>query len=401
MSRVAAALLCVSVAGWARTTAQDSAASINCTVDVSGSLGDCRSIIDCPALLEVFNNIKQQRGDRAEQIKMLRELSAKCPKQGTQSLVCCETEATEKAPELLVQTRSMLPASQWKLNTDKCGQNFVNRIIGGQNATIGQFPWMVSIQYNNMVPGDPTALRHGCGGTLITARHVLTAAHCLSSLNIDDPEPKAVVLGEVNFLDDPDCLPDQPDICAHNATVTVEIEAIQTHPFYEHDTSLALPNDICIIKLAREVEFSAWVAPICLYREPAILGETRSDLAPASNAFIAGWGQSRIEISSDEQMFTPFLQFAAVPMRGLHECEVQFKRETAGLEGRLCAGAGESGRDTCRGDSGGPLMVTDEFGTTWYQTGISSFGAGRCGQVSGYTRVLDYIDWIEETLEFL
>ncbi|CAL4061325.1 unnamed protein product, partial [Meganyctiphanes norvegica] len=66
----------------------------------------------------------------------------------------------------------------------------------------------------------------------------------------------------------------------------------------------------------------------------------------------------------------------------------------------LCAGKGD-GKDTCRGDSGGPLMLTDKFGQIWYAVGIASFGDTVCGSKNGqsiFTNVHHYIDWIKSNL---
>lgn len=68
----------------------------------------------------------------------------------------------------------------------------------------------------------------------------------------------------------------------------------------------------------------------------------------------------------------------------------------------MCAG-GRKGFDTCKGDSGGPLMTTDSSNGTpyWYMVGVVSFGASPCG-LEGYpgvyTRVSAYMDWIEARL---
>lgn len=51
------------------------------------------------------------------------------------------------------------------------------RVVGGQNATLGAWPWVVALGYRSTkTPGSPVFL---CGGSLITNRHVLTAAHCV------------------------------------------------------------------------------------------------------------------------------------------------------------------------------------------------------------------------------
>ncbi len=62
-----------------------------------------------------------------------------------------------------------------------------------------------------------------------------------------------------------------------------------------------------------------------------------------------------------------------------------------------------SGKDTCGGDSGGPLIVrsTDQGEAPWYQVGIVSFGTLICGegQPGVYTRVAPFMEWIEHKMK--
>lgn len=73
-------------------------------------------------------------------------------------------------------------------------------------------------------------------------------------------------------------------------------------------------------------------------------------------------------------------------------------------QGQLCAG-GEKGRDSCRGDSGGPLMTisADKSGEiNWYAAGVVSFGPSPCGMENWpgvYTRVSKYVNWIVSKLK--
>lgn len=68
----------------------------------------------------------------------------------------------------------------------------------------------------------------------------------------------------------------------------------------------------------------------------------------------------------------------------------------------MCAG-GERGRDSCVGDSGGPLMHTFKNDSgQWYIEGVVSFGNQRCGSEGWpgvYTRVSDYLGWINENVK--
>lgn len=72
-------------------------------------------------------------------------------------------------------------------------------------------------------------------------------------------------------------------------------------------------------------------------------------------------------------------------------------------DSQLCAG-GVPEKDSCGGDSGGPLMYPGKaqgVGVRYVQRGIVSFGSKRCG-IGGYpgvyTRVSDYMMWILDNI---
>lgn len=59
-----------------------------------------------------------------------------------------------------------------RLNKEICGKprvKFTSRIIGGDDAQFGEFPWQVLIKIGG----------RQCGGTLVNRQHVVTAAHCV------------------------------------------------------------------------------------------------------------------------------------------------------------------------------------------------------------------------------
>ena len=89
-----------------------------------------------------------------------------------------------------------------------------------------------------------------------------------------------------------------------------------------------------------------------------------------------------------------------MPIRGDDLCEKEmgdiFVRDT-----QLCAGGvPKPGKTLCAGDSGGPLQCVGSDGL-WYQYGIVSYSGGNCGEANTpdvFTKVSQYIDWIEKTI---
>lgn len=88
----------------------------------------------------------------------------------------------------------------------------------------------------------------------------------------------------------------------------------------------------------------------------------------------------------------------------ISECNRIYSRHNVVLTNKqLCAG-GVSGQDSCRGDSGGPLMVFDKSNPRapfWFLSGVVSFGPSPCGLAGWpgvYTRIGAYMDWINQNV---
>ena len=109
----------------------------------------------------------------------------------------------------------------------------------------GEYPWQVAIlkkeQYDNV---------YVCGGSLIDASHILTAAHCIKQYR---PEELRIRLGEWDVNNDSEFYPN----------IEMDSLSINIHPeFYSGN----LYNDIAIIKLDGFVDFqrNPHISPICL-----------------------------------------------------------------------------------------------------------------------------------------
>ena len=245
--------------------------------------------------------------------------------------------------------------------------------IGGIDAVIGKWPWMVLF-------GRWTDAGLGswfCGGTLITDRHVLTAAHCLR------PEEAGTVGARIGDND----LNRQDEVDHQQRNVS----GIVRHPHY-----LGSQNDLAVVRLAAPVRLTQDVSPICL--PPAGAEHRRQDVE------MAGWGL--LEFAGEP---SDILQEVALRVADLAACEAAYRRVPHQFEARfpggfqdtkVCAESrdGEP-RDACRGDSGGPLMVRLE-NNTYQLVGVVSAGVG-CGnpEFPGlYTKVSAYIDWIVSQL---
>lgn len=98
---------------------------------------------------------------------------------------------------------------------------------------------------------------------------------------------------------------------------------------------------------------------------------------------------------------SPILLKVVLPYVNNEKCKQLLRDSNIQVgSGQVCAG-GSDQRDTCVGDSGGPLMHYDQKTVSWVLTGIVSLGPRGCGTpgVPGiYTRVDEYIGWIEQKI---
>jgi len=248
--------------------------------------------------------------------------------------------------------------------TCKCGQANTgsrNKIVGGVETQENEYPWQVMLtdQYSNFF----------CGGSIISSKEILTAAHCSEGRTASSIY---VWVGE------------------HDKTQADGEKYIQVCSKKEHESysSSTVDYDFAILTLCNEIEFSQDVSPACL---PQSAGQDPG-LNEGVDTVISGWGRLSYggNAATTLQMITMRTISNAV-------CRQQGLRLTDRM---LCSAA--SGKSVCQGDSGGPWVT--KVGRNYVLTGVSSWGPQingvSCipGKPSVAARVSNQLRWIKTNM---
>ncbi|XP_066238932.1 serine protease 33-like isoform X1 [Saccopteryx leptura] len=267
------------------------------------------------------------------------------------------------------------------INLDSvCGRpSAAGRIVSGQDAQPGQWPWQVSLREYE---------QHVCGGSLLTEDWVLTAAHCFDrslSRRLARNQPLSayfVLLGTISSYPQ-----------AGEPRELRAVAQVITHPNY---TEVHNRGDIALVQLTSPVNFSDLILPVCLPKP-------RDPLGHGTWCWVTGWGN----INTNLPLPPPFtLKELRLPLIDTQTCDTYYHENSVVpsqqpiiLEDMLCAGFEKGQKDACRGDSGGPLVC--DIDGVWTQAGVVSWGSD-CGlpkRPGVYANVSVYTTWILSTIQ--
>ncbi|KAG6438680.1 hypothetical protein O3G_MSEX000143 [Manduca sexta] len=312
--------------------------------------------------------------------------------------VCCGPAPQLQEP-LYEQCEAKVSALPPDPDSDCCGvdSSVGNKIVGGKVTTIDQYPWLVVIEYVKSFEKNKLL----CGGSLISGKYVLTAAHCVKGPILSRGTPKYVRLGEYNVTNDGrDCVKsDYGDDDCTDEMILAPIEKMIPHPRY---TGLdnERRHDIALIRLKIYAPYTDFIRPICLPKIDYLLSP------PANFSFyVAGWGRAYQDLQRGIYRNSDVKKHVVMPYIDRAVCQAAI-RTLNGLEGityeevHICAG-GVKGNSSCRGDSGGPMMYENKQLRKYEAIGIVSAGSLNCGREgipTVFTYVYKYLPWIKANI---
>ncbi|XP_016836762.1 chymotrypsin-1 [Nasonia vitripennis] len=234
------------------------------------------------------------------------------------------------------------------------------KIVGGENADITEFPYQVSLRLRGK--------GHFCGGSIISERHILTAAHCVDGIITPLLKNRfSVVTGTTTS--------------SGSSGKSHKIKSTHIHEGYLGTDESSYKNDVAVITLAAPIKFDAKQKKINLPTKDVSLGD---------KVMVSGWGIKKYP----SEIVAATLQKASMKLIPSSQCE-QFLYPQTLYSTQVCAiQAQKKGVGVCSGDSGGPLAADNEV------IGIASWVVP-CGKgfPDVYTKVYAFKDWIKNIID--
>lgn len=221
-------------------------------------------------------------------------------------------------------------------------------IVGGTTTTTTAYPFMMQI--------TDASQNQFCGGTLVAANKVVTAAHCMAG---ETTSSVRVVGGRTNLN-------------GTNGTVS-RVSKIWVNPGYTDATN---GDDVAVLTLSTSMS----------YTPASYVASTNTGVyATGTTARIIGWGTTSENGNSSNQLRT-----ATVPIVSDSSCRSSYGSDYVASD-MVCAGYTNGGTDTCQGDSGGPLLIGGVL------AGITSWGNGcaEAGYPGVYTRLTTFSNLVK------
>ncbi|XP_053953989.1 trypsin-4 [Anastrepha ludens] len=205
----------------------------------------------------------------------------------------------------------------------------LRRIVNGREGHIQDFPYQVSLRRYSV---------HVCGGSVIDAQWVITAAHCIETFE-KQPRVFSLRIGSSN---------------RGRGGEVVSVYKIYKHPLYISET---MNFDVALLRTQKNRLRGEFVRPIKIPLEDTAITDNME-------AIVSGWGH----MSSSDHVLSILLKYTTVRIVNQQKCIESMKAQGAVTEAMFCAAARNT--DACQGDSGGPIISSNEL------IGVVSWGVG-------------------------
>ncbi|XP_031639363.1 chymotrypsin-2-like [Contarinia nasturtii] len=238
------------------------------------------------------------------------------------------------------------------------------RIVGGDDAVEGQFPYQASLR--TRLHG-----RHFCGASIISNRFLLTAAHCTQDLYGDT----LYIYGMIGSYR------------RKQGGIPIFFDRITPHQKY--DTTLYF-NDISLMRTTQNIVFTPLIQPLSLPTQ---------NTDGSTPVIVSGWGRTTLD-GNAESSVPNVLQFAKPMTISASECKNKYNSHEAGkhVDDSILCTVNDEGVGNCFGDSGGPLVDASDPEHKTLVGVVSWVIPCAMGLPDGYTRVYTQLGWIHEMI---
>lgn len=236
-------------------------------------------------------------------------------------------------------------------------------VIGGQDATRGEFPWQLSQQRLG------TTWSHSCGASLLASTKALSAAHCVDGASTNVLR----VIAGLHVRSDT------------SGTQTSNVARFVIHGSYDNGQA-SYANDIAILHLQTAITTGAYI-------QFATLPANNNNNFAGTTCVISGWGRD-----SSSNALPDTLQKGNMNVLTTAQCTANLNGVGSVWDNHICVQSSSGNTGACNGDSGGPLNCPS--GSSTVVAGVTSWVVsnilGNClpAYPSVYTRTSTYLTWI-------